>query len=225
MRGLFITGSDTGVGKTYVGVRLAALLAKQGFSVRPRKPVESGCPRVEGKLKPQDAAAYHAAVAGAEPLERICPYRFEAALSPERAADLAGQHLRVDDLVAACLDGVKAADFLLVEGAGGFCSPIAADGLNADLALALKLPVLLVSTDRLGAIHQVLVTAEAIERRGLKLAGVVLNRLSPKADPLLDNAADLRRWLKRAVFTLPPACDAEAESKTQAVLSELIGRL
>lgn len=225
MRGLFITGSDTGVGKTFVGVRLAALLAERGLSVRPRKPVESGCPRVEGVLQPQDAAAYHAAVAGAEPLERICPYRFEAALSPERAAVLAGQDLRLDDLVAACLDGVEASDFLLVEGAGGFCSPIAADGLNAHLAVALDLPVLLVSSDRLGAIHQVLVTAEAIERRGLELAGVVLNRLSAQVDPMLDNAADLSRWLQHAVITLPHASDASQAQAAMTALSELIGRL
>ncbi|MGQ9686869.1 MAG: dethiobiotin synthase, partial [Thiobacillaceae bacterium] len=134
MRGLFITGSDTGVGKTFVGTCLVDLLARRGLRVRPRKPVESGCPRVGGVLQPQDAAAYHAAVAGVEPLERICPYRFEAALSPERAAALAGQDLRLDALVAACLDGVEAADFLLVEGAGGVCSPIAADGRHADLA-------------------------------------------------------------------------------------------
>lgn len=225
MRGLFITGSDTGVGKTFVGTRLVTLLAGRGFRVRPRKPVESGCPRVEGVLQPQDAAAYHAAVARAEPLERICPYRFEAAVSPERAAALAGRDLRLAELVAACLNGVEAADFLLVEGAGGFCSPIAADGLNADLALALGLPVLLVSADRLGAIHQVLVTAEAIERRELELAGVVLDRLPSQADPLLDNAADLRRWLKRPVLTLPPACDADDGLAALAVLSELIGRL
>ncbi|MGQ9659059.1 MAG: ATP-dependent dethiobiotin synthetase BioD [Thermochromatium sp.] len=120
---------------------------------------------------------------------------------------------------------MEAADFLLIEGAGGFCSPIAADGLNAGLALVLGLPVLLVSADRLGAIHQVLVTVEAIERRGLELAGVVLNRLSPQIDPLLDNAADLRRWLKRPVYTLPPVHSAEDEQAAQAALSELISRV
>lgn len=223
MRGLFITGSDTGVGKTHVGVRLAALLAQQGLALRPRKPVESGCPRVDGVLQPQDALAYHAAVAGAEPLQRICPYRFEAALSPERAAALAGQDLRLADLVAACLDGVQADDFLLAEGAGGFCSPIAAGGLNADLALALRLPVLLVSADRLGAIHQVLVSVEAIERRGLELIAVVLNRLSAQSDPLLDNAADLRRWLKHPVITLPHVCDDRQEQAARTALSGLIG--
>ncbi len=203
MRGVFITGTDTGVGKTFVGTRLAAWLAGRGLQVRPRKPVESGCPCLKGGLLPQDALAYHQAVGGMEPLERICPYRFEAALSPERAARLAGVELRLAELVAACLDGVGAEDFLLVEGAGGFYSPLAADGLNADLAVALGLPVLLIAADRLGAIHQVLVTAEAIARRGLTLAGVVLNRVCGETVPGLDNGADLQRWLSRSVVTWP----------------------
>lgn len=101
-----------------------------------------------------------------EPLERVCPYRLEAPLSPERAAALEGLPLSLDRLLVACRAGVTPADFLLVEGAGGFCSPLAADGLNADLAVALGLPAVLVTADRLGAIHQALVTAEAIERRG-----------------------------------------------------------
>jgi dethiobiotin synthetase len=225
MRGVFITGSDTGVGKTYVGARLAARLVGRGLRVRPRKPVESGCPRVDGLLQPQDAAAYHDAVSGAEPLQRICPYRFEAALSPERAAALAGVRLLLDDLRTACMKDVGAEDFLLVEGAGGFCSPIASDGLNTDLAVALGLPVLLVSADRLGAIHQVLVTAEAIARRGLELAGVVLNRLAPAQDPLLDNVADLARWLGREVILVAYQGGVGVNDGLGGAMAGLIDRL
>jgi dethiobiotin synthetase len=203
MRGLFITGTDTGVGKTHVGSRLAAWLHARGVPVKARKPVESGCPRRDGRLWPQDAAAYHAALGGAEALERICPWRLEAALSPERAARLEGVGFTLEDLVAACRAGVGAEDFLLVEGAGGFYSPIAPRALNADLAVALGLPVLLVAADRLGVIHQVLVTAEAIARRGLTLAGVVLNEVTPRQDPLLDNAADLAGWLGATILSLP----------------------
>lgn len=201
MRGLFVTGTDTGVGKTHVGAALAAALAAQGLRLRARKPVESGCPRVDGELQPQDALAY--AAASGEPLATVCRYRLAAALSPERAARLEGVDYGLADLAAHCRAGVAADDFLLVEGAGGFLSPIAADGLNADLAVALGLPVLLVSADRLGAIHQVLATAEAIRRRGLTLAAVVLNAVVPIADPLLDNAADLARWLGGPIVRLP----------------------
>ncbi len=195
MQGVFITGSDTGVGKTAIGAALAWQLSRQGRTVRPRKPVESGCAEGTGGLRPHDAEAYHAAVGGAEPLARICRYLLRAPLSPERAAALEGRTIRLDDLITACREGVRAEDFLLVEGAGGFYSPLAEDALNADLAAAIGLPILVVTADRLGAIHQALATAEAVTRRGLVLAGVVLNETRPCADPQMDNAADLARRL------------------------------
>ncbi|MHB1271950.1 MAG: dethiobiotin synthase [Rhodanobacter sp.] len=206
MRGVFITGTDTGVGKTYVGTALAYLLTQRGMQVCPRKPVESGCLREGNRLLPPDATSLHEASRSHEPLERVCPYRLEAPLSPERAAALEGLPLSLERLVNACKAGVAKDDFLLIEGAGGFCSPLASDGLNADLALALDLPVLLVAADWLGAIHQVLVTAEAIDRRGLALAGVVLNRVAPAPDTRMDNAADLARWLGREVIAVPHWC-------------------
>ena len=88
----------------------------------------------------------------------------------------------------------------MVEGAGGFYSPLASGALNADLAAALSLPVLLVAADRLGTIGHTLMTVDAIKRRGLTLAGVVLNRLDPYGDPLMDNATDLSRWLGQPVI-------------------------
>ena len=196
MRGVFITGSDTGVGKTVIGAAVAWRLSGEGLVVRPRKPVESGCVAGEGG-PPGDRETYHAAVDGREPLACIGHYRFRAPLSPERAAALEGRTLRLDELVAACREGVDARDFLLVEGAGGFYSPLAADALNADLAVALGLPVLVVSADRLGAIHQTLLTVEAVVARGLILAGVVLNQTTPGADPGMDNGVDVGRWLGR----------------------------
>jgi dethiobiotin synthetase len=95
---------------------------------------------------------------------------------------------------------VTETDFLLVEGAGGFYSPLAAGVLNADLAVALSLPVLLVTADRLGTIGHTLLAVEAIKRRGLTLAGVVLNQVAPAVDPQMDNAAELSRWLGEPVL-------------------------
>lgn len=199
-RGLFVTGTDTGVGKTLIAAALAHLLAERKLIVRPRKPVESGC-RPEGDhLVPEDARALQAASRTNEALERICPYPLEPPLSPERAATLAGMRVGLDDLKAACLNGVAETDFLLVEGAGGFYSPLAPGVLNADLAAALPLPVLLVAADRLGAISHTLLTVEAIKRRGLALVGVVLNQVDPASDPRMNNPADLSRWLGRPVI-------------------------
>ncbi len=178
-RGLFVTGTDTGVGKTQIAAALAHLLAERNLIVRPRKPVESGCQREGDRLVPEDARTLQVAARTDEPLAHICPYPLEPALSPERAAALSGKTLTLDDVQAACLKGVADTDFLLVEGAGGFYSPLVSGALNVDLAMALSLPVLLVVADRLGTIGHTLMAVEAIRQRGLTLAGGVLNRLDP----------------------------------------------
>ena len=199
-RGLFVTGTDTGVGKTHIAAKLAHLLNLRGLVVRPRKPVESGCLRDESGLIPADALMLLTASGNNETLADICPYRFESALSPERAAALAGQNLTLENVVAVCRQGVSENDFLIVEGAGGFYSPLASGVLNADLVVALSLPVLLIVPDRLGAINQALLAVEAIKHRGLKLAAVILNQVSPQIDPQMNNASELSRWLDEPVL-------------------------
>jgi dethiobiotin synthetase len=114
IRGLFVTGSDTGVGKTRVGAALARLLVEQGVSVRPRKPVESGCPREAGRLCCQDAWALKSAARSLDPIETVCPYPMEAAVAPDRAARLAGLSLTIDELAETCRAGLGKGDFLLV---------------------------------------------------------------------------------------------------------------
>lgn len=228
--GLFITGTDTGVGKTWVGQLVTAALAAEGVPIKVRKPVESGAS--DG---PADARLLNQAAGNPEPLGWVCPYPFDAPLSPQRAARLAGRPLGLTQLVQACRDGVDERDFLLVEGAGGFYSPLCEDGRNADLAVALGLPLLLVVGDRLGCINHALLTLEAIERRGLALQCIVLNRCdgppqssqtgssqietsqtesSQTAEPGMDNAADLAEWTGRPVVALPwtpdPDCSPAA---------------
>jgi dethiobiotin synthetase len=199
-RGLFITGTDTGVGKTHIAATLAHLLNGQGFIVRPRKPVESGCLRGQHGLIPSDAVTLRAAAKTDELLAQICPYRFESALSPEKAAALADKSLVLDEITDVCRQGVAESDFLLVEGAGGFYSPLASGVLNADLATALSLPVLLVTPDRLGAINQTLLAVEAIKHRGLALAAVILNQVTADIDPQMNNSEEISRWLGEKVL-------------------------
>ena len=224
---MFITGTDTGVGKTRVGAALAHQLTGRGLCVRPRKPVESGCLTGPGGPLPQDAAVLREASGGAEPLERICRYRLQAPLSPERAAELEGMTLDLGELHAACLAGIGQDDFLLVEGAGGFYSPLARGALNADLAAGLGLPVLVVAADRLGTINHTLLTIEAVHMRGLALAGVVLNQPASQGDQLMDNAADLERWLQVPVLRFPHGsdCGVEAWRREAASLSPLADAL
>ena len=199
MQGLFITGTDTGVGKTRVATALAHAFTARGVRVHARKPVESG---VDARVGPLDAQALHEAAGAHETLDRVCPLRLRAPLSPERAARLEGIVLELDDLVASVKAGVDDG-FTLVEGAGGFLSPIARGALNADLAQALRLPVLIVAADRLGTLNHTLLTVEAVRARGLEVAGIVLNAPAAGDTGPMDNAGELERWLARPVLRLP----------------------
>lgn len=212
MQGVFITGTDTGVGKTRVGTALAHLMNGRGLRVGVRKPVESGCLIGPDGLLPQDAIALREAAGCSDPLERVCRYRLQAPLSPERAAALDGMELDLSHLYTVCLADIVDDDFMLVEGAGGFYSPIARGALNADLAGALGLPVLVVSADRLGTLNQTLLTVEAVHMRGLALAGVVLTQTTRQVDPKMDNARDLERWLQRPVLRLPYGVDSGVQA-------------
>ncbi|HKJ52231.1 MAG TPA: dethiobiotin synthase [Gammaproteobacteria bacterium] len=189
--GYFITGSDTDVGKTYIACEIVSQLRARGLAVETRKPAESGCEAdANGESRTQDALALRQANADLETIERIAPYRFRAALAPHRAARLERVELRLAQLIDAC--GRDRPDAcLVVEGAGGFYSPLAVDGLNADLASALQLPVIAVIDDRIGAVNQSLMTIAAIASRGLRIAAIVLNQVSPGTDAEMDNAADL----------------------------------
>lgn len=202
MNGVFITGTDTGIGKTVVGCALTRALTRAGYTVAVRKPVESGCTRRAGELQPADGTALARAAGHRETLDTVTPMRLARALSPERAAYLEGMQLTLHDLLAAARIGDRS-DFFVVEGAGGFLSPLASDALNADLAVALGLPVLVIAADRLGAINHTLLTVEAIERRGLRVAGVVLNAREAGAEDDMANRDDLLHRLGGHVVPFP----------------------
>ena len=215
MQGVFITGTNTDVGKTYIGVLLAQALREKNIHVIPRKPVESGCKKIDDELIPADALALKEAAGYEGDLTEVCPYRFEPPISPVRAAHLANRILTTNQLVNICLSGSEKG-FSLVEGAGGFYTPLTEDGLNADLATALQLPVILVAEDTLGCINQVLLTVEAIKLRGLNLIAVVLNNIHNNRDEQMDNAADLRERLDCPVFSQPHG-DGNGQAATALV--------
>ena len=200
VNGYFITGSDTDVGKTYIACQIVAQLRTAGFTIETRKPAESGCEPVPGGgLLTHDAAALQRANANRESIERIAPYRFRAALAPHRAARLEGRSVQIQDLIDACARD-DAGHCLIVEGAGGFYSPLAENGLNADLAEALQLAVIIVVDDRIGAVNQALVTLQAVASRHLRVAAIILNQVSPLTDNDMDNATDLQAYCDLPVF-------------------------
>ena len=175
MNGVFVTGSNTEVGKTTVSVEIIKQLRKKR-KVVVRKPVETDCELVDGSYFPKDAVKLNQACASGESLSQVCPYCFELEASPEEASLDAGKSLALEDLVYACNDGVGE-NFVFVEGAGGFYSPIADKALNSDLAVQLELPVIIIVKDELGAISQALLTIDAVLSKKLKIAFVVLNEL------------------------------------------------
>lgn len=218
MHGIFVSGTGTDVGKTFVATLLAKQLTANGLTVIPRKPIESGCQRINGELLPADAIALKSATDYVGDLTDVCPYRFEPALSPVRAASMDNHKITIEQLGETCKHSSEDG-FLLVEGAGGFYSPLADDGLNADLAEVLQLPVLLVANDRLGCINQILLTVEAISNRGLKLAAVVLNNKQAAKDLDMNNAEDLSEHIKAPIYTITYAHsnDATLENLTQYI--------
>lgn len=199
-RGYFITGSDTDVGKTYIACEIVRQLCRHGVELETRKPAESGCDtNALGELQTHDALALQQANNVRESIERIARYRFRAALAPPRAARLEGRELLLEQLIDACaVDDPR--HHLLVEGAGGFYSPIAENGLNADLAGELQLAVFIVVADRIGAVNQALMTIEAVESRQLRIAAVILNQVEAQGDTQMDNATDLAGYCRYPVF-------------------------
>lgn len=203
--GIFMTGTDTDVGKTWVGVKLLEAFNKAGVHTAPRKPVESGWPQPPESTAATDAQQLLNACHNAnQTLDQVCPNRFREPLSPPRAAQLEGAQLSIHTLAQQCRQHIPENTLLYVEGAGGFYSPLADDGLNADLAATLKLPIILVSPDRVGCINHILLNVEAIQTRQLTLAGIILNPMPALKTPAtMDNLADLRAMLDIPVFRWP----------------------
>ena len=175
MNGVFITGSNTDVGKTTVGVEIIRHLSKTR-KVNARKPVETNCQLINGAYAPKDAIVLNEACPEPEPLSVVCPYCFELEASPEEASSHDGTTLSIDDLISACNADTEDS-FVVVEGAGGLYSPIADASLNSDLAKRLRAPVVIVIRDELGAISQALLTIEAAKKNKLSISCVVLNEI------------------------------------------------
>lgn len=182
MVGLFITGTSTDVGKTYVAALIARALVDSGKRVGVYKPVESGCRREGDSLIAADARQLWEAAKMPGDLSKVCPQRFEAALSPPQAAALEDKNVDPQLLRNGVDYWRDRSDFVLVEGAGGWMSPLSGDhsnaDYNADLAVDLGLPLVIVVDNRLGAINaalQTILTARAVAPQ-LPIAGVILNQ-------------------------------------------------
>lgn len=195
-RGIFITGTDTEIGKTYVAALVVKALVEAGYRVGVYKPVASGCLLQAQELVSEDALTLWNAAGRPGDLEHVCPQRFAAPLAPNRAAQEEGK--RVDPQLLR--DGVRywqdRSDVVVVEGAGGLMSPLSDEDYVADLAYDLGYPLLVVAPNVLGTINHTLLTliTASTFRQGLPVAGIVLNQVRPIPDAsATSNCEELQR--------------------------------
>lgn len=202
---LFVTGTDTGVGKTLVSAALLHTLARQHARVVGMKPVAAGLIEHEGRLVSEDVLALRAASTLSVPPELDNPVALPEPLSPHLAARRAGVTVRVADLLAPARALAAQADALVVEGAGGWRVPLNDEGQTlADFARELGAPVVLVVGLRLGCINHALLSAEAIRADGLRLAGWVANRIDPAMACADENLDTLRVLLGAPLLGVVP---------------------
>lgn len=220
--GVFVTGTDTGVGKTVVGCVIAEALRRREIDVGVMKPIETGV----GVQGPLDAIALVEAAGVDDPLDLVCPQRFELPAAPSVAAAREGASVDLSAIRRAYLALRERHAFLLVEGAGGLLVPIMRDYAMVDLMAELRLPILVVARGALGTVNHTLLTLEAIERRGLPLAGVVVSHgPRPISGADAENLAVLRAELgARLVGEIEPL-SPEAPAPAGAIrLEALLGR-
>jgi dethiobiotin synthetase len=185
---VFVTATDTGVGKTEVAAALLSLLADRGLRPAPFKPYESGCARLDA---PADALALRAAARSDDPPDRICVHRFRAPLAPGVAARRLGRHADLRPVLAAYRS--FAGRPLVAEGAGGLLVPLDARRDVVDLIALLGLPVLLVARAGLGTLNHTGLSLDLLRRRGIAVRAVVLSQSTRAADPSIADNADLLR--------------------------------
>ncbi|MDP3293165.1 MAG: dethiobiotin synthase [Nevskia sp.] len=223
---IFVTGTDTGVGKTHAACALIRALRGQGLKVGAMKPIASGCEHTADGLRNDDALALIAATGRPLAYADVNPYAFEPPIAPHLAAAAVGVDIDLAVLDAAHARLAADCELLVVEGAGGWRVPLSAQAAHAGYAgwvAGHGWPVLLVVGLRLGCLNHALLTAESIVRR-VPLVGWIANRLPPEQPAWRDNVATLTQQLPAPLLgCLPPDGDAAAAIDGSAVLRALCG--
>ncbi len=204
MSGYFITGTDTGVGKTVVTLAVMELLKRRGFEVAGMKPVASGCVPGEHGLRNGDAVQIMQACSNGLPYSKVNPYAFEAAIAPHIAAARSGETIRVTKIVSLCRDLEETADRVVVEGVGGWEVPLGSETMLPELACRLGFSVILVVGLRLGCINHALLTASAIKSTGLEFGGWVANQLQPRLEAMDEIIGTLQQRIDAPLLGVLP---------------------
>lgn len=204
MHSIFVTGTDTGVGKTQVSCALLRQLGAEGYRVVGMKPVASGATRHTGVLRNDDALQLMAAANVAAPYEWVNPYCFEPAIAPHIAADQSKRPISIETIAHAYQQLAKQADVVVVEGVGGWEVPVNATQTMADVALHLQLQVVLVVGMRLGCLNHALLTAQSIAARGVRFAGWIANVLDANMPALAANIETLKTRISAPMLGVMP---------------------
>ena len=192
---LFISGTGTDVGKTYVTENLIYLLKAKGFTVSPYKPIETGCKKNKSKLIPSDASKFYKLIDKEIDIDLINPYRFQQPISPNRAIRLANKKIFIDDYIGRSKLLPKN-DYLIVEGAGGLYSPISTDGYNIDLIKKMKIPTVLVAKDEIGVINNILLSLDLLKKYKISVLAIILNKINSLQPNGMDNHKDMKSLTK-----------------------------
>ena len=202
MKRWFITGTDTEIGKTWVSSALIRHLVAEGHRVAGMKPVASGCENTDAGLRNDDALSLIAASNVKLPYETVNPFAFEPAIAPHIAAREAGQLIdinRISDLAKTI-----EADYLIIEGVGGWCVPLGENSMLAELAKATADEVIIVVGLRLGCINHALLTASRVVSDGMKLKGWIANHVDPQMHVQSENLATLQALMPCPLLAVMP---------------------
>lgn len=221
-KGLFVTGTDTGVGKTLVSCALLHAYTSAGLRTVGMKPVAAGCELGAAGLVCEDVEALWQASSERAPLDLVNPYAFTPPIAPHIAAVEAGVAIDLEHIRRAYIALAELADKVVVEGVGGFRVPLDARFDTADLARLLGLPVVLVVGMRLGCLSHTLLTVESIAARGLRLAGWVANRVDPEMARFEANVETLKQRIDAPLLgCVPHMPQPDCAEAARALLSTL----
>jgi dethiobiotin synthetase len=192
---IFISGTNTEVGKTFITVNIIKLLQSKGYLVNPYKPVETGCRKRLSKLVPNDSSLFHKTIKKRMPLDKINPYRFLEPISPAKAIKLSKKRITINNYLAK-YKSLPDCDFSVIEGAGGLLSPLASDGFNIDLIKKIKAPTILVAKDEIGVINNVMLSLNILKQYKIKVLAVILNRIDKVQPTGMNNYEEIEALVK-----------------------------
>ena len=196
-RKFFVTGTDTGVGKTVISTALLAAANKHGLTTAAVKPVAAGCRQTAKGLRNDDALALQAIITQSLPYQQVNPIAVEPAIAPHIALQQAKQTVTIDDLITHCQTVlIMGAEFVVIEGAGGWRVPLNGAETLADLPKKMRLPTILIVGMRLGCLNHTLLTVEAMQRDGIEIIGWVANQIEPEMPFYRENVTSLKERLR-----------------------------